>query len=316
MGNSRYFLLFATLPLVLAGCQGTMLTKASKASEVNQLKNRYAELVYTVEPQSVLRNGKRANQTCPVSEKGTADGRNNFGVVESLFAAAIDLAVNQAVTAVKDFAKNYADELDATRVIPGVIKIPKDGESTCIVIVRGLVGEADANTDVKEKFGKFNKETLKGLGYANYPDFYMEILMSRKGKKVMLEPAYVLYRDTAAKRSGNGVKDITVALVMDEKPITENAGEEAASAAVPFSFQKSKFGDEISSNLLFANAREYTLKNDKATSSNAAAVINESADPTRAMQFLVDLIGHENTQSLLDDISKKASDNAESKKKS
>ncbi len=278
-----FFLCIAIIAvsIVLSGCNSMKYSNSMMSNDVviEKPNSRYVERIIIFD-------------NCPVSG---ASVQESAEFAPAIAAAAAPVLVNFVYDQLKSYAIRRKDELNATRVIPSAVDLPvRTGSSKCLAVVRGMYGQQVAES-TPDSSGSMTKATLQKLELTNYPDFYMEFRLIRNNvNTLMVQPAFLHYAKSAAKRVGDGVKNLTVGLAFGEKPINDEAASKTASNYLaPYSFPGVKIGTQFNENLLRHERRQLAIDAKANSSLNVSAIINESADADIATEFLITLLSDE-----------------------
>ena len=171
----------------------------------------------------------------------------------------------------------------------------------CIVVYRAAIGP-DAATRSTEGGGKLSPQILQALDLADYPAFYVELKVTdRKNPDVggtkkkpspdtafvrELDPVYVHYADTSARRRGSGRKTVTmaVALGITQVPVEQSNKEVSKAAASVFRFNLGRL--EIGSYYGDGPHHSATGPAVSLAGTNMVALISESDEPSIALNAL------------------------------
>jgi hypothetical protein len=164
-----------------------------------------------------------------------------------------------------------------------------------VVVARGLFGAPNPSPDSGD--GKLTTAAeLEKLSLADYPAFYLEAEAKLEGTSLLLQPRYVRYAQSSARREGSGMKHVGVVIALTEavlKPDAELADDKAI-ALYRFDLGRLEIGrsyeHEEKKPLLTGTAAQQTvpLPNGEAgrVPFNLLAIVTETEQPGLLLEAL------------------------------
>lgn len=285
-------------PVLLASCGGSQVAQPpAGAVEVRGVHARQTEVV-------------RIQDRCPLSDRPAEVERTAVPLVAGVVAALIPTAVQFVVSGVRDYLARLEAERTATYTAIGSGMLPAQGNA-CLIVLRGHLGEPP--TPLPPRQGALDTDAMRELGLAATPDFYMEARLIRRPRgnppanaretiDLILQPQFVHFARTAARRGRDEAKTIGMVLVLRHEPAA--AGANAATAATgaaavfPLNFGAMQPGTEIRpsrfppapdpigpAHPLYDLARSTPVAPGQARL-NAYAFVTETAEPERLLVLL------------------------------
>jgi hypothetical protein len=253
----------------------------------------------------------RIQATCPVAggtRATTSDERRlSPSLAPVLAAALVPIAVDFAVSAVRDYLARVESERTASYTASGAGSLPSGG-GVCLVVTRGRLGSPDA--DRPQSQGEVTATAMNGVGLAGTPDFYMEarlVVRPRPGatppvNDLVLQPQYLQFARTAARRGRDEEKTLGMVLILRQDPLpgaaTSTTAATGANAVFPLNFGTLRPGTEIvpasytpvGSDMApthpLADLERSTPLGSGVARVNAYAFVTETAEPERVLTLL------------------------------
>lgn len=249
--------------------------------------------------------------TCPIAggaqagTAGTPELAPSF--VPVLAGALVPIAVDFAVSAVRDYLARVESERTASYTASGSGALPSGG-GVCLVVTRGRLGSPDA--DRPQMQGAVTSRAMNQVGLAGTPDFYMEarlVVRPRPGatppvNDLVLQPQYLQFARTAARRGRDEEKALGMVLILRQDPLpgaaTSTTAATGANAVFPLNFGTLRPGTEIvpasytpvGSDMdpahPLADLQRSTPLGSGVARVNAYAFVTETAEPERVLTLL------------------------------
>jgi hypothetical protein len=247
LSRIRLVLGLAVATLGLGSCSTIEIVErqfdASTPTEVSTLNQRYTT--------RIMIGGAEHCQWKAASENGSGSvGLRSIGNL------AVPLIGDAIFNLIDGAIKSYGESLSTSYFAKGVGNLA-DEKTMCLIVARGYFGSA-GSSDSNWPSKKLDQRKAEGLGLVGYPDFYFEASVVKEGDNVALTPVVFSFGKTAAKRSGDGSKEIHIFLSntgsISVSPASTNPSQNMGSVAV-FSLGRVKMGTE------FWHDADDTLKN-------------------------------------------------------
>ena len=149
-------------------------------------------------------------------------------------AAALPVVVNALTDAFKTAVQQAQDDLNASYVAYGTAQLSVLPRlNRCLVILRGSIPGSGA-AQISSNKGAMSADIINELRLTNYPDLYVEFWIDPdpiNKQRLILEPVFLQFSDTAALNPGNGKKEIGLVLALSGTPLTLGAGAAASDIA-------------------------------------------------------------------------------------
>ena len=238
-------------------------------------------------------------KSCPVAGPAPAptapappqnNGAAETAAVGVAAAILVPIAADFVTTLIGKAIQESQDGLSGQFVASGVTTdLQTDLKSGCLVIYRGLFGKMAPTASDKDL-----KPHLKELGLVDMPAFYMEAHTTLNAGVLTLEPKYVRYAQSSARRDGSGMKHVGIVLALTERQLsaTDDApADKEAIALFRLDLGRLKIGRSYlhtaESQVLTGTKAIQTLpESDSAAPANLFAYVIESEEPGPALQAL------------------------------
>lgn len=213
--------------------------------------------------------------SCPVADEEEA-------LVETLIGFGAQFLVNFGSHAIE----NYQNGLNGQFAGGGVVDAAHAGDIHCLIIAHGLIGAGGAN--VAGGRSPLSGADLERLHLADVPGFYMEARLTRQGERVVIEPVFLSYAQTAARHRGSGRKHVSLIVAVDEHVATPAAdsGDDDFDALFRFDLGQLEIGRHYDASALAGLAASQQLPATSFGGSNISALVTESEEPGPALQAL------------------------------
>jgi hypothetical protein len=249
--------------------------------------------------------------SCPIAggapSPTTVPGAASIAAAPAIAAALVPVAVDFAVSAVRDYLARVESERTASYTASGSGALPASG-AACLVVTRGRLGVAAADRPPSQ--GTMSAAAMGQAGLAGTPDFYMEarlVVRPRPGASppmndLVLQPQYVQFARTAARRGRDEDKAVGMVLVLRQDPLpgaaTSTSAATGANAVFPLNFGTLRPGTEILPTTFtpvgsemdtahpLADLQRSTPVAAGVSRVNAYAFITETAEPDRVLALL------------------------------
>lgn len=250
-----------------------------------------------------------SDKLCPNDPDSKA---KEFAFLAPVIAVGVSMAVTYLVEAVNKSIEEYKKGLTGSFTASGPSG-HKANAIKCIIIARGQLGSRDRDNTTNDN--DVLRTIYPGLGFGDYPSFYLELKVAKQGEKALqLTPLYLSYAASIARNEGSGKKNVSMVLAFSDtsQKKADEINEDKAFAIFRHDFGRLEVGKRYHKSLLTGTSASSSITTESLNKEgfNVSTLVTDSEDPGIALQVLSETFASKkgDLQKALEDTIKKAID--------